>query len=225
MRIPRALPKLGVPGPMARTVTEAEPLSSLRMISGCQGLMALGPLELVTVLVVSVVAAPNVVYSAVNDSWSNVSMMSCPMVVASVIVLPVFSCRPPRMNIEQMERSTPARTPMAITTSIRLKPCSPPCRVILLPRILMHVSSSLEGAVGARDRPGRRHGDGVAVVARLVDRAAHRNGLVPGGSRRAVGVEGDRRGARGLDVRVLKANGHHDALVIGVRVLVRRSAV
>src|SRR6266581_6091189 len=124
------------------------------------------------------------------------------------------------MNIEQIDRSTPARTPMAITTSIRLNPVSPDCPDLHGLRAIMTLSSSLEGAVGARDRPARRHGDGVAVVARIVDHPAHGYGLVPGGSRRAVGVEGDRRGARALDVRVLKANGHHDALVIGVRVLV-----
>src|SRR6266699_3936775 len=135
-------------------------------------------------------------------------MMSCPMVVASVIVLPVFSWRPPRMNIEQIDRSTPARTPMAITTSIRLKPCSPPCRTVMFPCILMPVSSSLEGAVGARDRPGRRHGDGVAVIARVVDRTARGHRLVPDRPGGAVDVEGDRRRARGFDVRAVQADGH-----------------
>src|SRR5712691_10709769 len=141
------------------------------------------------------------------------------MVVASVIVLPVFSWRPPRMNIEQMERSTPARTPMAITTSIRLKPCSPPCRTIMFPRFLMPVSSSLEGAVGARDRPGRRHGDRVPVVARVVDRAAHGHRLVPRRTGGAVGVEGDRRGARGLDVGAVHTDRDGNSLVVGVGVL------
>src|SRR6267143_2744484 len=225
MRIPRALPKFGVPGPTARTVTVAEPLSSLRVISGRHGVIALVAPVVVTVLVVSVVTAPNVVYSAVNDSLSNVSMMSCAMTVASVIVLPVFSWRPPRMNIEQMESSTPARTPMAMTTSIRLKPCSPPPRVVMVLPILMSVSSSLEGAVGGRARPRGRHGDGVAVVARVVDHAAYRQGLVPERSGRAVDIEGDRRGARAFDVHAVQANRDPGALVIDVGVLVRRPGV
>src|SRR5437899_9248116 len=143
------------------------------------------------------------------------------MVVASVIVLPVFSCRPPRMNIEQMERSTPARTPMAITTSIRLKPCSPPCRTVMFLCVLMTVSSSLERAVGARDRPGRRHGDRVTVVARVVDRAADGHGL-GAGARRSVGIEGDRRGAGGFEVRAVQSESYGNSPVVGVGGLVRR---
>ncbi len=51
-------------------------------------------------------------------------MMSWQRAVASVIVLPVLTWRPPRMNIEAIEIRTPARTPMAMITSTRLKPRS-----------------------------------------------------------------------------------------------------
>src|SRR5206468_2432746 len=196
--MPTALPKF-VPPTWSR-VTVATPLASFLSTSARHGVVGLVAPVVVTLLVVSAATAPNVVYSPVNDSLSNVSMRSCARAVASVIVFPPFSWRPPRMNIEQIDRSTPARTPMAMTTSTRLNPRSPFRPDDHGLRVLMPLSSSSERAVGARDRPGRRHGDGVAIVARAVDPHAHCNRLIAGAAGGAVDVECDRRGTGGFDV-------------------------
>src|SRR5439155_4495616 len=74
---PVAPPKFGVAGPIARMVTVATPLSSLRAISACQGTIGLPIVVLLTVRVVSVAAAPRLAHRAVNDCFSNDSMMSC----------------------------------------------------------------------------------------------------------------------------------------------------
>src|SRR6266850_896955 len=221
--MPMALPKF-VP-PTGSRVAVATPLSSFLVTSAFHGVITFVPVLVVMPIVVDTVVAPNVVYSELNDSLSKVSMMSCARAVASVIVLPPLSWRPPMMNIEQIDRSTPARTPIAITTSIRLNPVSPDCPDLHGLRAIMTLSSSLEGAVGARDRAGRRDRDGVPVVARSADEHAERNRLVAGGAGRAVDVEGDRRGAGGLDGDA-RLDQHRDRIPfeVGVGVLVRRCA-